>query len=93
MFKLLWLIQGGFLRGYRSQTIGVATGLGGLINALALWAVGDQSLISLAHAIGENWGLIAGGFGLATVAAKIERSKQGTDAQTVSEIADSALRH
>jgi hypothetical protein len=89
MFKLLWLIQGGFLKGYRSQTIGVATGLGGLINALALWAVGDQSLISLAHAIGENWALIAGGFGLATVAAKIERNKGD---ETVSDIADSALR-
>lgn len=89
MFKLLWLIQGGFLKGYRSQTIGIATGLGGLINALALWAVGDQSLISLAHAIGENWALIAGGFGLATVAAKIERTKGD---EPVSDIADSALR-
>jgi hypothetical protein len=89
MFKSLWLIQGGFLKGYRSQTIGIATGLSGLINALALWAVGDQSLISLAHAIGENSALIAGGFGLATVAAKIERTKGD---QTVSDIADSALR-
>ena len=62
--------------------------LGGLINALAAWAVGDQSLISLAHAFGENWTLIAGGFGLATVAAKIERSKE----EAVSDIADSALR-
>ncbi len=88
MFKLLWLIQGGFLKGYRSQTIGVATGIGGLVNALALWAVGDRSLISLAHAIGENWALIAGGFGLATIAAKIDRTKD----ETVSDIADSALR-
>lgn len=87
MLKLLWLIQGGFLKGYRSQTIGIATGLGGLINAFALWAVGDRSLISLGHAIGENWALIAGGFGLATVAAKIDRSKE----QTVEEIADKAL--
>ncbi len=87
MFKLLWLIQGGFLKGYRSQTIGIATGLGGLINAFALWAVGDRSLISLGHAIGENWALIAGGFGLATVAAKIDRSKD----QTVEEIANEAL--
>jgi hypothetical protein len=89
MFKLLWLIQGGFLKGCRSQTIGIATGLGGLINALALWAVGDHSLFTLAHAIGENWELIAGGFGLATVAAKIDRRKD----ETVSEIADAALRH
>jgi hypothetical protein len=87
MFKLLWLIRGGFLKGYRSQTIGVATGLGGLINAFVLWAVGDRSLISLGHAIGENWALIAGGFGLATVAAKIDRSKD----QTVEEIANDAL--
>jgi NlpC/P60 family putative phage cell wall peptidase len=62
--------------------------LGGLINALAAWAVGDQSLISLARAFGENWALIAGGFGLVTVAAKIERSKE----EAVSDIADSALR-
>ena len=88
MLKLLWLIQGGFLKGYRSQTIGVATGLGGLINALAQWAVGDRSLISLSRAIGENWALIAGGFGLATIAVKIERARD----KTVQEIADEALR-
>jgi hypothetical protein len=88
MLKFLWLIQGGFLKGYRSQVIGIATGLGGLIHALAQWAVGDLSLISLAQVIGENWALIAGGFGLATVAAKIERSKD----KSVQEIADEALR-
>ena len=88
MFRLLWLIRGGFLKGYRSQTIGVATGLGGLINALALWAVGDRSLLALAHAIGENWALIAGGFGFATISAKIERAAD----KTVQEIADEALR-
>jgi hypothetical protein len=88
MLKLLWLLQGGFLKGYRSQVIGIATGLGGLINAFALWAVGDRSLFSLGHAIGDNWALIAGGFGLATVAAKIERTKD----KTVQEIADEALR-
>jgi len=88
MLKLLWLMQGGFLKGYRSQALGIATGLGGIINALALWAVGDRSLISLVQAIGENSGLIAGGFGLATVAAKIERVKD----KTVQEIADEALR-
>ena len=87
MLKLLWLLQGGFLKGYRSQVIGIATGLGGLIDAFALWAVGDRSLFSLGHAIGDNWALIAGGFGLATVAAKIERTKD----KTVQEIADEAL--
>ena len=87
MLKLLWLLRGGFLKGYRSQTIGIATGLGGLINAFASWAVGDRSLFSLGRAIGENWTLIAGGFGLTTVAAKIDRSKD----KTVQEIADEAL--
>jgi hypothetical protein len=88
MLKLLWLLRGGFLKGYRSQTIGIATGLGGLINELAQWAVGDRSLFSLAHAIGENWALIAGGFGLATIAVKIERARD----KSVQEIADEALR-
>jgi hypothetical protein len=88
MLKLLWLIQGGFLKDYRSQTLGIATGLGGLINAFALWAVGDRSLISLAHAIGENWTLIAAGLGLATAAAKIDRGKT----ETTQDIADRALR-
>jgi hypothetical protein len=87
MLKLLWLLRGGFLKGYRSQTIGIATGLGGLINAFAAWAVGDRSLFSLGRAIGENWTLIAGGFGLATVAATIDRSKD----KMVQEIADAAL--
>jgi hypothetical protein len=88
MLKLLWLMRGGFLKDYRAQTLGVATGLGGIINAVALWAVGDRSLVSLAHAIGENWALIAGGFGLATVAAKIDRAKE----KTVEDIANEALR-
>ena len=78
MLKALWLVRGGFLRGYRSQVIGVATGLGALIHALAEWAVGDRSFISLCRAIGANWPLIAGGFGLATLAAKIERTKDKT---------------
>jgi hypothetical protein len=40
-----------------------------------------------AHAIADNWALIAGGFGLATVAAKIERTRD----KSVQEIADEAL--
>jgi hypothetical protein len=59
----------------------------GLINAFALWAVGDRSLFSLGHAIGDNWALIAGGFGLASVAAKTERTRD----KSVQEIADEAL--
>ena len=87
MLRVLWLLQGGFLKGYRSQTIGIATGVAGLITVFASWAVGDRSLFSLGRAIGENWTLIAGGFGLATVAAKIDRART----KTVQEIADEAL--
>jgi hypothetical protein len=36
MLKLLWLLQGGFLKGYRAQVFGVAAGLCGIVNALAL---------------------------------------------------------
>jgi hypothetical protein len=93
MFKLLWLLRGGFLKGYRSQTIGIATGFGGIVHALALWAVGDRSLLSLVRAIGENWTLIAGGFGLAAVAAKIDRAKEkAAKDKSVQEIAEEALR-
>jgi hypothetical protein len=43
----------------------------------------------------QNWALIAGGFGLATLAAKIDRTKAGANktSETVSDIADRALRH
>jgi hypothetical protein len=47
-----------------------------------------EASIALARAIGENWALIAGGFGLATVAAKIDRAKD----KTAAEIAEEALR-
>lgn len=81
-------MRGGFLKAYRPQVLGAATGLSGIVNALALWAVGDRSLIALVHAVGENWALIAGGFGLATLAAKIERNQE----RSVQEIAEEALR-
>jgi hypothetical protein len=94
MFKLWWLLRGGFLKGYRAQTLGVAAGAGGLVNALAQWAVGDLSLISLIRALGDNWALIAGGLGLATLGAKLERTAApGPDGgDTVADIADRALR-
>jgi hypothetical protein len=42
----------------------------------------------------NRWGH-PGGFGLATLAAKIDRTKAGTNraSETVSDIADRALRH
>lgn len=94
MFKLCRFVRGGFLKGYRTQILGVATGAGGIINALAEWAVGDLSLIALVSALGSNWTLIAGGFGLATLGAKIERGQPRVEdaGQSVSDIAARALR-
>lgn len=91
MFKLWALIRGGFLKGHRAEVLGI----GGLADALAQWAVGDASIVSLIRALSQNWALIAGGFGLATLAAKIDRTKAGAEktSETVSDIADRALRH
>ena len=67
MFKLWALIRGGFLRSHRAQALGIAAGIGGLADALAQWAVGDLSIVSLIRALSQNWALIAGGFGVATL--------------------------
>jgi hypothetical protein len=90
MFKLWALIRGGFLRSHRAQALGVAAGIGGLADALAQWAVGD----SLIRALSENWTLIAGGLGVATLGAKIDRTDTGAKktGETVSDIAGRALR-
>jgi hypothetical protein len=82
------------LKGYRAQTLGVAAGAGGLVNALAQWAIGDLTLFSLIRALGDNWALIAGGLGLATLGAKLERQSAPAPelGETVSDIADRALR-
>jgi hypothetical protein len=91
----LWrLMRGGVLRSHRAETLGLAAGAAGLIKALADWAVGDLSLFALIGALSDNWALIAGGAGIATLGAKIERkraSPQPPD-ETVSAIAEKALR-
>jgi hypothetical protein len=93
MFKLWALIRGGFLRSRRAQMLGVAAGIGGLADALAQWAVGDLSIVSLIRALSENWALIAAGFGVATLGAKIDRTDiAGKSEETVSDIAGRALR-
>lgn len=94
MAKLWLLFRGGFLRAYRAEILGVAAGLGGVIDAVAEWAVGDLTVISLVRTLAANWTLIAGGFGLATLGAKIERPKTGGEGgdQSVAAIADKALR-
>jgi hypothetical protein len=95
MLSLWTLLRGGFLRGHRAEILGAAAGIGGLADALAHWAVGDLSIISLLGALSRNWALIAGGFGLATLGAKIDRTKAAgakRKVETVSDIADRALR-
>jgi hypothetical protein len=95
LIRLWALIRGGFLRDRRAEILGIAAGIGGLADALAQWAVGDTSIVSLIRALSQNWALIAGGFGLATLGAKIDRTKAGANraSETVSDIADRALRH
>ena len=94
MLKLWSLVRGGFLKAYRAETLGVAAGLSGAVDAVAQWAVGDRSLISLIRALAANWTLIAGGLGLATLSAKLERPKVGATSndETIAAIADKALR-
>ena len=91
----LWrIVRGGVFRSHRAETLGLAAGLAGLIKALADWAVGDLSLFGLLRALSANWALIAGGVGLATLGAKIERKRTSTRSpdETVSAIAEKALR-
>jgi hypothetical protein len=79
MFRLWALIRGGFLKDHRAEILGIAAGIGGLADALAQWAVGDASIVSLIRALSQNWALIAGGFGLATLGAKLERTRTGAN--------------
>ena len=94
MVDLISLVRGGFLRRHRAETLGVAAGISGILKALAAWAVGVQSLISLAGTLSDNWGLITAGLGIATLAAKVGRVQSGNARPKtgVSEIADAALR-
>jgi hypothetical protein len=94
LIRLWALIRGGFLKDHRAEILGIAAGIGGLADALAQWAVGDTSIVSLVRALSQNWALIAGGFGLATLGAKIDRTRAGANraSETVSDIADRALR-
>ncbi len=91
----LWrFLRGGILRDHRVETLGLATGLAGLIKALGDWAAGDLSVFGLAKAIAENWPLIAGGLGLASLNAKIDRTelRRPASGETVASIAANALR-
>jgi hypothetical protein len=91
----LWrLVRGGILRSHRPEALGLAAGLAGLVKALADWAVGDLSVFGLLKALSDNWALIGGGLGLATLGAKVERkrARPQPSEETVAAIAEKALR-
>jgi len=71
MDKLLYLLTGGFLRGYRTQVLGYVAVLG----TLAAWAVGDMSLADLVN----KMPMLLGGAGLITVGDKINDAKAKVD--------------
>lgn len=90
--RWIWLfVRGGILQNRRAETLGLAAGIAGLIKALAAWAAGDLSVLGLAREIAENWPLIAGGLGLATLSAKLNR-KQGTPQSAGEPVADIAAK-
>lgn len=60
MTNLVWLVTGGFLKGYRTQVLGGAAA----ISALAAWAVGDLSLA-------ETIPLVLGSLGISTLGLKV----------------------
>lgn len=64
MTKLVWLITGGFAKGYRTQVLGLTAAL----SAIGLWAVGDLTLAQLLSEIP----IILGGLGLAALGAKVD---------------------
>lgn len=64
MTKLVWLITGGFAKGYRTQVLGLTAAL----SAVGLWAVGDLTFAQLLSEIP----IILGGLGLAALGAKVD---------------------
>ncbi len=64
MNALIWLMSGGFAKGYRTQVLGVTAAL----SAAGLWAVGDMSLADLVTELP----IILGGLGLAALGAKVD---------------------
>jgi hypothetical protein len=69
MNSLTWLITGGFVKGYRTQILGLVTAL----SALASWAVGDMTLAELI----ARAPVIFGGLGLAALGVKVDEAKNG----------------
>lgn len=65
MDKVLWLLSGGFAKGYRTQVLGTTA----FLAVVAGWAVGDMTLASLLHAVPA----MLGSLGIATLGAKVNK--------------------
>ena len=62
MEMLVWLMSGGFLKGYRTQILGVTA----FVSALGLWAIGDMTMVELVQKVP----VMLGGLGIAALGAK-----------------------
>lgn len=67
MNSVVWLVAGGFAKGYRTQILGLITAL----SAVASWAVGDATLADLV----TKAPVIFGGLGLAALGVKVDDAK------------------
>jgi len=65
--SFIWLITGGFAKGYRTQILGLTVAL----SAIGMWAVGDLGLTDLI----AKAPIIFGGLGLTALGAKVNDAK------------------
>lgn len=67
MQKLIWLLTGGWAKGYRTQLTGFTL----MVGTLVAWAVGDMSLADLVDKLPG----ILGGMGLVAIGDKVDDVK------------------
>lgn len=63
LLKLFGYLSMAPLKGYRTQVLGIAVALSGIINSVAGWSVGDMSFGDALTAIAANWEQLVIGFG------------------------------
>lgn len=69
--KAMWLMGGGFFKGYRTKIVGVVTVLSGVVNLVLGWTFGDMNLVTMLDQVAAlPWGNLAWlGIGLGFLAA------------------------